>query len=197
MLSGIRFSSKAGGESGDMQMLVLNKSSWHGVGTSVGALGVIIAKPRSRGSLSLNPANVDAPPQIDFNYLSDPVDRENMVEGLAFALELLADQAVSNLRNEVFAQGYSEVIRKLNRPPLRNSAVTTALAALLNGPDTVRRWALTTFLRVGTTDESVMGRYEWLAKRAATGTWSTAHPVGTCMWVLTKILPQWWTRTAT
>jgi 5-(hydroxymethyl)furfural/furfural oxidase len=112
MLSGIRFSSKAGGESGDMQMLVLNKSSWHGVGTSVGALGVIIAKPRSRGSLSLNPANVDAPPQIDFNYLSDPVDRENMVEGLAFA------------------QGYSEVIRRLNRPTLRNSAITTALAAL-------------------------------------------------------------------
>jgi choline dehydrogenase-like flavoprotein len=40
---------------------------------------------------------------------------------------------------------------------------------------------LTTVLRVVTTYESVMGRYEWLAKRAATGTWSTAHPVGTCM----------------
>jgi 5-(hydroxymethyl)furfural/furfural oxidase len=181
MLSGIRFTSKAGGESGDMQMLVLNKSSWHGVGTSVGALGVIIAKPRSRGVLSLNPANLDAPPQIDFKYLSDPVDRENLIEGLGFALELLADPAVRDLRNEVFAQGYSEVIRKLNRPTLRNGALATLLAAILNGPDTVRQWALATVLRVGTTDESVMARYEWLAKSVGTGIWSTSHPVGTCM----------------
>ncbi|NPT61040.1 GMC family oxidoreductase [Paraburkholderia elongata] len=181
MLSGIRFSSKAGGELGDMQMFVLNKSSWHGVGASVGALGVVIAKPRSRGSLGVNPANVDAPPKIDFNYLSDPVDRERMIEGLGLALEFLGDPAVSDLRNEAFGQGYSEVIRKLNRPTLKNSLVTSALAALLNGPDAIRRWALATVLRVGGTDESAMASYAWLAKTAASGTWSTFHPVGTCM----------------
>lgn len=181
MLSGIRFSSKAGGELGDMQMFVLNKSSWHGVGTSVGALGVVIAKPRSRGSLGLNPANVDAPPKIDFNYLSDPVDRERMIEGLGLALKFLGDPAVRDLRNEAFGQGYSEGIRKLNRPTLKNSLVTNALAALLNGPDAIRRWALATVLRVGGTDESAMASYEWLAKTAASGTWSTFHPAGTCM----------------
>ena len=47
MLSGIRFTSKYDSESGDMQMLVLNKSSWHGGGASVVPLDVIIGKPRS------------------------------------------------------------------------------------------------------------------------------------------------------
>lgn len=181
MLSGIRFTSESGGELGDMQMLVLNKSSWHGVGASVGALGVIIGKPRSRGSLNLNPANADAPPQINFNYLSDPIDRMRMIEGLRLALSLMTDPAVRSLRNEIFAQGYSEVIRKLNRATWTNNVVTSALAALLNGPDTVRRWALARVIGVDTTDELQMAGQEWLAKMAVTRTMSTFHPAGTCM----------------
>jgi len=53
-----------------------------------------------------------------------------MIGGLALALRLLADPAVNVLRNEVFAQGYSEVVRKLNRPTMANSVVTRTCCAL-------------------------------------------------------------------
>ncbi len=35
-----------------------------------------VARPKSRGRVTLNPKNIDGPPVIDFNFLSDPEDHD-------------------------------------------------------------------------------------------------------------------------
>lgn len=180
-MAGLRFSS---GDDpalrGDLQMMVMNKSSWHGVGHGIAALGTVLNKPFSRGHVSLDPADPTAPPLIDFAFLDDPRDARRLATGLGLAVALMRDPAVRATRNEMFAQGYSEVVRKLNEPTLRNAIVTRALAALLDGPAWLRRQLMQGLMRVGEIDEAVMAGQDWLQATADSRSFGTFHPACTC-----------------
>jgi len=165
---------------GDMQMMLMNKSSWHGVGHGIAALGTVLNKPFSRGTVKLDPTDPMGPPRIDFAFLEDPRDAERLAAGLGLAVALMRDPAVKAVRNEMFAQGYSEVVRKLNKPSLTNAVLTSALSALLDGPAWLRRSVMTGVMRVGETDEDAMASPEWLTSTAAERSFGTFHPACTC-----------------
>jgi 5-(hydroxymethyl)furfural/furfural oxidase len=164
----------------DMMMLVLNKSSWHGLGHAVAGLGVGLYLPMSRGSVTLRSSDPTVHPQIKFNMLQDAADAERMRRGFRLALELMDDDAVRPLRHEIFTAGYSATVRRLNRPGIRNAAVTEVLARLLDGPPAVRR----TMIRCG------ISRGERLGDRLVSDseldaairrhTFGMYHPAGTC-----------------
>jgi 5-(hydroxymethyl)furfural/furfural oxidase len=161
-------------------MLVMNKSSWHGLGQAIAGLGVGLYLPFSRGSVRLRSADPQAPPDVRFAMLSDRRDRERMVGGLALALELMEDDEVRPLRHELFATGYTATVRRLNEPGRRNVVVTEILAAILDGPDWLRRAVIRWGIAGGERPPGRRARAGWLERTVRRHTFGMYHPAGTC-----------------
>jgi 5-(hydroxymethyl)furfural/furfural oxidase len=177
--SALRYSSGGPGCS-DLQMLVLNKSSWHGLGASVAGLGVCLTQPLSRGRVSLVSAQASVLPDVRFRMLTEPADRDRMVEGFRLAAELMLDKGVRALRNEAFAAGYSRVVRRLNRPGLTNAVVAEILARFLDGPGPVRNAMLRWGIARGDTTEQRLTDPDWARDTVKDRSFGTYHPAGTC-----------------
>ena len=165
---------------GDMLLLVINKSSWHDLGEAVGGIGVSLTKPVARGLVRLTSADPLALPDVRFRMLTDQRDFDRMVDGLRLALELIQDPEVRPLRHELFAAGYSRVVRRLNAPGATNAVVTHALAAVLDGPAPVRRTLIKYGIASGDIDEDRMGERPWLEGTIRRRAFGTYHPAGTC-----------------
>ncbi len=179
--SALRFTSDADtGLQGDLQMLVLNKSSWHGLGSAVAALGVCLVAPRSRGSIRLTSADPLTPPEINFRMLTDPADFTRMVHGIEVACQLMLDKEVRRLRNETFAVGYSRVVRRLNQPGLANAAGTIIMSRVLDGPNFFRRQLIKRGIASGDIDEGRLTSPDWQTKTVKSRSFATYHPAGTC-----------------
>ena len=176
----LRFSSQLGGGSSDLQMLVLNKSSWHGLGATVAGLGVCLTQPFSRGSVRLRSRDVSVLPDVSFRMLSDSSDFNRMVEGFRLAAQLMADHEVRALRNETFAAGYSRVVRGLNRPGVSNSVATKVLARVLDGPAPLRQSILRWGIASGDVSEDRLYDEDWIKSTVRNRTFGTYHPAGTC-----------------
>ncbi len=179
-ITGLRFSSAGDSTRSNMFILVLNKSSWHGLGERIGALGVGLYRPLSRGSVTLSSRDPAIAPTIDFGFLSHPRDLESMLAGLRRALALMQHQGVRALRHELFAGRYSETVRRLNRPGKLNSFVTSSLATMLDGPEWLRRFTVRRLISPGEADEAEMISRDWLSTTVRDRTFGMFHPVGTC-----------------
>lgn len=179
--SGLRFSS--GDETqdrNDLMMLVLNKSSWHGVGGATAGLGVTLNRPRSRGSVRLRSANPVTNPEVNFRMLTESADFERLLAGYELAADLMLSPEVRAIRNEAFAAGYSRVVRRLNQPGLVNIVAANTISAMLDGPTLLRRSMLKWGIASGDINEGRLASKEWLAQTVRTRTFGTYHPAGTC-----------------
>ena len=123
----------------DMVMLIMNKSSWRGVGSSIGGMGIGLYTPESRGRVELASADPSRPPTVNFNLLGAARDVARMRIGLERATELMQDNEVAALRNEAFTAGYSRAMRALNRPGHLRSLAALSLGMVVDGPDWLRR----------------------------------------------------------
>lgn len=177
----LRFSSSSDPDSrGDLQMLVLNKSSWHGLGGSVAGLGVCLLRPLSRGSVTLSSIGPSAPPHVRFRMLTEQEDFERLAYGFGVACELMRDNEVRSLRNETFSAGYSRVVRRLNRPGMMSVITTELVKKVLDGPDAVRRNLLKWGIASGDIEEERLANETWRARTVRRRSFGTYHPVGTC-----------------
>jgi 5-(hydroxymethyl)furfural/furfural oxidase len=140
----------------------------------------MVMRPHSRGTVQLTSADPAAAPDVRFRLLTDRRDLERMVDGLAVAVELMRHEAVRPHRHELFATGYSRVVRRLNRPGLTNVAVTKLLAAMLDGPDALRRTMIKRGIAAGDIDEDRMVARDWRERTVRARTFGTYHPAGTC-----------------
>jgi len=180
-LMALRFSSGTDpARRADMTMLVMNKSSWHGLGQAIAGLGVGLYLPFSRGSVRLRSADPGTPPEVRFAMLSDPRDRERMVGGLGLALDLMEDDDVRALRHELFATGYSATVRRLNQPGLGNVVATALLAAILDGPDRLRHGLIRWGIAGGERAPTPRTRAAWLERTVRRHAFGMYHPAGTC-----------------
>ena len=165
---------------GDLQVLVLNKSSWHGLGQAVAGLGVCLMSPLSRGTVSLVPGKWWGPPKIAFGMLADRGDFDRLLCGFEVACEVMAHKAVRDTRHEAFAAGYSRTVRRLNRPGLVNKLTTLGIASLLDGPSALRRPIIKWGVASGDTGEWRLASAEWRARTVRLRSFATYHVVGTC-----------------
>jgi 5-(hydroxymethyl)furfural/furfural oxidase len=177
----LRFSSGAEpGLSGDLQMLVLNKSSWHGLGNAIAGLGVCLMRPASRGTVRLASADPSASPDIRFRMLTGGADFQRLLFGFGIACELIGDPGVRAVRHEVFAAGYSAVVRRLNRPGVFNAGISDVLSKLLDGPPALRRQLLRIGIAAGDTGEARLVDNSWRDRTVRGRSFGTYHVVGTC-----------------
>jgi 5-(hydroxymethyl)furfural/furfural oxidase len=177
----LRFSSgDEPGVRGDMAMLVMNKSSWRGLGISIAGLGVGLYRPYSRGSIRLRSSDASVYPEVRLDLLSDIRDRKRMIDGLKLAVELMHDDEVRELRHEVFAAGYSRIVRRLNSPGRLNELTSRFLGSLLDGPDPLRR----SMIRYGAgdfaADEETLRTDAWLADTVDRRSFGMYHVAGSC-----------------
>lgn len=61
-----------------------------GSGVADPILGVVLTRPRSRGRIVLDERDPSAPPTLDYRYLEDPADRDDLRAGVRVAAQLLA-----------------------------------------------------------------------------------------------------------
>jgi 5-(hydroxymethyl)furfural/furfural oxidase len=167
-------------ERGDLVMLVLNKSSWRGLGTAIAGLGIGLYHPRSVGSIRLSSADPSIYPDIRFAMLTDPSDRDRLTAGLRLAVEVMQDAEVRPLTNELFATGYSSMVRALNAPGPVSALASRLLAAMLDGPDPLRRLMIGCRAGFGETKEISMRSEAWLGRTVGRRTLGMYHPAGTC-----------------
>ena len=164
----------------DMMIMVLSQSSWHGLGRSIAALGVSVYRPFSRGTVRLASPDPHVPPDIGFEYLSDPRDRSRMIFGYRLGVSLMMDPAVRALRHRAFSSGDSAAARRLNRPGPLNQAAAALLAASLDGPEWLRGLVMRRLVAPGEPDETRMLDEDWLAATVGERTFGMYHPSGTC-----------------
>ncbi|MCM5570452.1 GMC family oxidoreductase N-terminal domain-containing protein [Burkholderiaceae bacterium FT117] len=137
----LRFSSGlAGCAPHDMGLVSISKAAWHPLGERIGAVGVALYQPLSRGSVELDDADPAGMPRIRFGLLDDPRDFERMVTGLRFALDVLADPEVARERNQVFLPD-GKMVRRLARRSAANWWRAWLARCLLDIPS-VRRFGL-------------------------------------------------------
>jgi 5-(hydroxymethyl)furfural/furfural oxidase len=176
----LRMSSGVGEVPSDLQILVLSKSSWHGVGAAVASLGVCLLASESRGSVTLSSVSPQLNPVVRFNFLTSEVDVARLHTGFDMACQLMLDPEVASIRNEVFSAGYSRVVRGLNSPGFFNSFATRAIARALDGPRVLRRSMLRLGIAGGDIREERLLDPNWRLKTVSQRTFGTYHPVGTC-----------------
>jgi 5-(hydroxymethyl)furfural/furfural oxidase len=179
-VSCLRFSSGLESEAnGDMIMLFLNKSSWHGVGRAIAGIGVGLYQPYSRGDVRLASPDPRRSPLVRFELLSDQRDYERMCAGYGIAVELMRDKAVQPLRHELFTAAYSRTVRQLNRPGMANAILARVLASMLDGPAALRRFMIQRGMAGREVDEEDMDA-AWIRRTVRSRTFGMYHPAGTC-----------------
>jgi 5-(hydroxymethyl)furfural/furfural oxidase len=177
----VRFSSRlAGCPPGDMVLAVLARSGWHALGQRVGSLYFFVNKAYSRGTVTLHSANPADEPLIDFRMLSDLRDLERLRAGFRFVAEIAASPELDGMRSTVFPTNYSDRVRRVSRPGLRNAVQMRTFAGILDTVPALRGWLIDTLVTSGVTladllaDDATLDAY---LNKAVAGVW---HPVGTC-----------------
>lgn len=173
----LRYSSKCEGcPAGDMQIVPLNRTSWHLLGQRIGLIGVCVFKPFSRGEVTLQSADPCTPPTIKMNLLADARDFDRLRDGVGVALSILDDPRIAAIRNEVFLPP-SLHANNLHRPTLSNWLKTAAVAGIFGISGAVRRRAL----RKGLLDVSALFADPDAVRDIVKRTAGPAHHVcGTC-----------------
>lgn len=177
----VRFSSRvAGCPTGDMSLALIARSGWHEIGKRVGSLYFWVNKSYSRGSVTLQSADPNARPQIDFRMLSDPRDLERLRNAFRFAAELATSPGLDGVRSKVFPSNYSDRVRKVSSPGLSNAVKMAAFAHVLDFMPFLRGWLIDTVVTGGVTLDAIMrddATLDAYLNKAVVGVW---HPVGTC-----------------
>lgn len=177
-LSGIRASSRDA--HGDLCLMVMNRSSRRGIGESIGAIGVGLLLPHSRGEVRIETLDPAVPPRIRLPLLDDERDARRLRDGLDLAWSLMNDPGVAPLRHELFTAAYSETVRRLSRPGLAPRLTSAALGLLFDGPGPLRRFMAYQGMGRGEVPYDPAQHARWLEETTRRRTSTMYHPAGTC-----------------
>lgn len=75
-----------------------NVAAYEIINNNAGSLTVSVMHPLSRGTCHINSADPFQPPSIDPRWLTNPVDRQVLVEALFFNREILAQPSMQQLQ---------------------------------------------------------------------------------------------------
>jgi len=177
----VRFSSRLPGiPAGDMCLAVLARSGWHALGRRVGSLYFFVNKAYSQGSVALRSADPRDEPLVDFRMLSDRRDLERLRNAFRFVAEIAAAPELDGIRTKIFPTNYSDRVRGVSVPSLRNAFQMSVLASMLETLPMLRGWLIDTLVTSGVTladvlaDDATLDAY---LQKSVAGVW---HPVGSC-----------------
>ncbi len=175
-----RFSSRFEGcPEGDMHLGLMGRSAWHGIGRRMAALAFWVNKSYSRGFVELD-RDVDAPPIVEMQLLSDERDRRRLKDAFHLAAGLAVEITATGAAGPGQPARMSDRARQYGARTLRNRILTGLAAAAidLSGPYAAR--FLNRLTAEGPTvadllaDERALDEY---LDQSVIGVW---HASGTC-----------------
>ena len=69
------------------------------------AIGIYQLRPESKGSIHIQSPSAEVHPNILFNFLDNPLDRQTLVDGVRLARKLVETSAMDSLRDSEFSPG--------------------------------------------------------------------------------------------
>jgi 5-(hydroxymethyl)furfural/furfural oxidase len=178
---GLRYSSHLGDcPQGDMFLLPVNRAGWHPLGKQLGTFVLTVHKSYSQGLLRLKSASPADEPIVAMNLASDPRDLRRLMDGMRFMQRLLAQPALKCAINFWFPAGYSDRVRALAIPTLRNYLATGAAAQLIGLSAWTRDLVYRKKLNPGVDCDRLGRDDDYLAQWIADNVWPSWHISGTC-----------------
>ena len=165
-----------GAGAGDLHLQFMAKLGNYAHGDRLGMVGAALYAPVSHGSVALQSADADVMPKVDFCFLQEPLDRIRMRQIVELGLDLLQDPLVAPTHGDIFTVVPSSLTRRLNRPSLRNRALSRVIAALLDAPAAIQRHALARVGHMVDADARGTDRLDALLEFIM----PVFHPTGTC-----------------
>jgi 5-(hydroxymethyl)furfural/furfural oxidase len=163
-----------------MCLAVLARSGWHALGRRVGSLYFFVNKAYSQGAVTLRSADPRDEPLVDFRMLSDRRDLERLRNAFRFVAEIAASPELNGIRTKIFPTNYSDRVRGVSVPSLRNAMQMGVLASMLETLPMLRGWLIDTLVTSGVTladvlaDDATLDAY---LQKSVAGVW---HPIGSC-----------------
>ncbi|KAA0970163.1 FAD-binding protein [Aureimonas fodinaquatilis] len=176
LMLGLRLSSgMAGIPAGDMAVSISTKSAWHKVGDQLATANIWVNKTYSdKGEVRLKSADWRDQPAVDFNLLADPRDIERLMAAFKTMAAAIQSPLMSDAVADPFPASYSDKVRQVAAITPRNRVLTSILAKMLDGPDSLRRMLIRTFILEGAPLEVLLrddDELEAFVRRAAVGVW--------------------------
>jgi choline dehydrogenase-like flavoprotein len=140
---------------GDLLLAAIARVSPRDFGTDLAMFSAALYAPCSRGSVSLQSAEPEAAPRIDFRLLSDPRDAPRMLAAARFAESLLSDPAFTPHYHDAFILPPVMSLNQFNKPGVAGALTALAAKLVLNAPPSVSRHLLAAVLKPG----------RWIANR--------------------------------
>lgn len=164
----------------DMVLNPVSRSAWHPLGERLCTFQVFIAKPFSRGVVKITSGRPEAAVDAHFNFLSDERDCSRLMHGLRLVRTLTQHSSLRQVALDPFPSSYSVSAQSIARLTFFNAILTKIAGSLLEGPGSIRRQIIKTFIAGGATLETLFASdaslEDYVRKNVSVG-W---HACGTC-----------------
>ena len=176
-----RFSSKLDGcAPADLYINVQSKTSWNAMGAQIGNLAPCLLRPKSVGTVDLNPKDIYSHPQIEFNFLDHPQDLERLKMVFKEAVKVLLDPKVSACMGKPFPVRFTDRLRLLNEYTAKNARNANLLARFLDTLPWTSDFILSHLTGERLDLAALIRDEEALNQHVLQNVAGLFHPVGTC-----------------
>ena len=177
----LRYSSEvAGCPPADMVLNPVSRSAWHPLGARLATFQVFIGKPFSRGHVELSGRGEDAEVNAQLNFLSDQRDCDRLMQGMRLIHRLVGQEPLRSTALDPFPSAYSSSAQAIAQLTLVNAAITKIGAMMLDGPASLRRRFILSFITGGKTLEGLTASNSDLEAYVRENVSVGWHACGTC-----------------
>jgi 5-(hydroxymethyl)furfural/furfural oxidase len=164
----------------DMYIPFLANTGWHALGDRLSALTPSVAKPASRGRITLTNSESGPRPLIEFNYHGDHRDRARHMDAVRRAVAMLLSPETRPLWRTAVPMFRNERMSQFNTISRANAIRARAMATLLDLIPAASRPVLGTLTKPGVDILKLANDHDALSEFVGDAVSGPAHHVGTC-----------------
>jgi len=147
---GLRYSSNIGdAPPGDMFIIQVAKSAWHGVGWRLGSLLMSVYKSYSTGEVKLASRNWRDEPIVDFELCSDRRDLDRMCDAFRRSIQVYKHSNMHGVIETPFPAAYSDKVRAISVVTPRNKWLTRAAGWAMDSNRALRDYMIKNVIAEG------------------------------------------------
>ena len=164
----------------DMYIPFVANTGWHALGQRLSSLTPTVAKPMSRGRVSIIRENGKVCRRIEFNYQDDDRDRVRHMGAVLRAAEILLSTEVRPMWRTAVPIFRMDRVGGFNRMSKMNAFRARSLAAVLDVIPPASRPILNALTRRGIDIQTLVRDEEALSEFVGNSVTGPCHHVGTC-----------------
>lgn len=164
----------------DMYIPFVANTGWHALGQRLSSLTPTVAKPVSRGCISLTSSEAGLRPLIEFDFHSDDRDRVRHMDAVRRAAEILLSPEVRPLWRTAVPISRNDRVRQFNNISTANAIRARAVATLLDLIPAASRPIMNSLTKSGVDIIKLVEDDDALCDFVRDSVSGSGHHVGTC-----------------